>query len=100
MERPARATEQQLAGVAIEKSKIVSSRVTSPLEQRRLIKAMILAPPRAILEAERQRRNHAIDTVMTYCNVKEGDMCGGRKWSGGRPKRVAVSKENERKSRE
>jgi len=54
---------------------------------------MILAPPGATLEEDRQRRNDAINAVTAYCNVEEGDMYGGRKRSGGRPKRVIVKKE-------
>jgi hypothetical protein len=61
--------------------------------QRRLIETMILAPPGATLEAELQRRNDAINTVTAYCKIEEGDMPGGRKRSGGRPKRVVIKKD-------
>jgi hypothetical protein len=55
---------------------------------------MILAPPGVTLEAEHQRRNEAINAVTAYCNIEEGDMCRGRKRSGGRPKRAAIKKES------
>jgi len=95
IEGPVRSIERQLAGVKIDPTpKVVSyfSNDTLP-EQRRLIETMILAPPGATLEAERQRRNDAINAVTAYCKIEEGDMCGGRKRSGGRPKRVVIKKE-------
>lgn len=54
---------------------------------------MILARPGATLEAEHERKNDAINVVTAYCNIEEGDMCGGRKRWVGRPKRVVVKKE-------
>jgi hypothetical protein len=61
---------------------------------------MILAPPAATIEAERQRRDDAINAVTAYCKIEEGDMCGGRKrcggrkHSGGRRKAVVIKKED------
>jgi len=95
-EGPVRAIERQLAGVKIDTApKVVSyfSNDTLP-EQRRLIETMILAPPGATLEAEHQRRNDAINAVTAYCKIEEGDMRGGRKRSGGRPKRAVIKRES------
>ena len=94
-EGPVRSIERQLAGVKIDTApKVVSyfSSDTLP-EQRRLIETMILAPPGATLDAERQRRSDAINAVTAYCKIEEGDMRGGRKRSGGRPKRVVIKAE-------
>lgn len=96
IEGPIRAIEQQLAGIKVSKEpKILSyfSEDTLP-EQRRLIETMILAPPAKTIEAERQRRDDAINAVTAYCKIEEGDMCGGRKRSGGRRKAVVVKKED------
>ena len=54
---------------------------------------MILAPPAETIEAERQRRDDAINGVTAYCKIEEGDICGGRKRSGGRRRAVVVKKE-------
>jgi len=59
-----------------------------------LIETMILAPPGETLEAERKRRNDAINAVSAYCKIQEGDMCGGQKRSGGRRKRVVIKEES------
>jgi hypothetical protein len=94
-EEPVRIIERQLAGVKVDTmSKVASyfSDDTLP-EHRRLIETMILAPPGATLEAERQRRNDAINAVTAYCKIEEGDMYGGRKRSGGRRKPVVIKKE-------
>jgi len=91
-EEPVRTIERQLAGVKLDRtSKAVSyfSKDTLP-EQRRLIETMILAPPGATLEEEQQRRDNAVNAVTAYCKIEEGDMCEGRKRSGGRPKRVVT----------
>ena len=96
IEDPVRAIEQQLAGIKVSKEpKILSyfSENTLP-EQRRLIETMILAPPAETIEAERQWRDDAINAVTAYCKIEEGDMCGGRKRSGGRYKTAVVKKED------
>jgi hypothetical protein len=75
--------------------KIVSyfSEDTLP-EQRRLIETMILAPPGATIQEERQRRGDAINAVTAYCKVEGGDICRGRKRSGGQVKAVVIKKED------
>jgi len=95
-EGPVRVIERQLAGLKVSKEpKIVSyfSEDTLP-EQRRLIETMILAPPGATIEEERQRRDDAVNAVTAYCKIEEGDICGGRKRSGGRVKAVVIKKED------
>lgn len=95
IEGPVRAIEQQLAGVKVGKEpKILSyfSEDTLP-EQRRLIETMILAPPAETIEAERQRRDDAINAVTAYCKIEEGSMFAGRKRSGGRRKDTVVRRE-------
>jgi Protein of unknown function (DUF3435) len=69
-----RAIERQLAGIKVTKDpKILSyfSEDTLP-EQRRLIETMILAPPAETIEAERQRRNNAINAVRRTAKSRRG----------------------------
>ena len=65
-------------------SKVVSyfSKDTLP-KQQQLIKIMMLALLGIIFGKERQRRNNTINAVIVYCDIEEGDICGGRKRCGG-----------------
>jgi uncharacterized protein DUF3435 len=73
-EGPVRVIERQLSGIKIDKQpKVMSyfSENTLP-EQRRLIEAIMLAPPGATLDEEVKRRNNAINAVTAYCKIEEG----------------------------
>ena len=102
MEEPVRTVERQLAGVKLkEEPKLASyfSDDTLP-EQRRLIEALMLAPPGATYEEEVARRNNAIDTVTAYCKVDEGETPKKRWQSSGKVKCVTVTKGERTKSTE
>jgi len=94
-EGPVQTIERQLAGVKVDTAlKVVSYFLKDILpEQRRLIETIILTPPGATLGEERQRRNDAINAVTAYCDIEEGDICGGRKRRGGRRKRAVIKEE-------
>ena len=86
LEDSVRSIENQLAGAKVkgaEKALTYFSKDTLP-EQQRLIETLILAPPGATLEEEYSRRDDAVNAVVAYCKIEEGDMCGGRKRCGGR----------------
>ncbi|KIV98465.1 uncharacterized protein PV09_09731 [Verruconis gallopava] len=86
LESSVRSIEEQLAGVKVRgQEKVLSYFSEDTLaDQRRLIETMILAPPGATLEEESQRRDNAVNAVIAYCKIEEGDMYGGRKRCDGR----------------
>ncbi|KAL9084485.1 MAG: hypothetical protein Q9165_008058 [Trypethelium subeluteriae] len=94
-EQPVRVIERQLAGVKVKREPKTDSYFSNDTlpEQRRLIETMILRPPQPTLKEEAVRRNDAINAVIAYCEIQEGDMYGSRKRSGGRPKDISVTKE-------
>ena len=91
-----RVIDRQFASVKVSKEPKIVSYFSEDtlLKQRRLIETIILAPPGATIQEERQRRDDAVDAVTAYCKIEEGDICGGRKRSGGRVKAVAIKKED------
>lgn len=61
-----------------------------PPEQVRLVETLLAQPTEWTLEAEWQRRNAAVDAIVTYCGYEEGGPLRGR-----RKQTVAVEEEGE-----
>ncbi|KAF1809568.1 C2H2 finger domain protein [Eremomyces bilateralis CBS 781.70] len=99
-EGPVRAIEQQLSGVKISQKPIVASYFTTKTlpEQKRLIEALILAPPGNTLEEEFRRRNEAIIAVTEYCKIEEGDTPKSQTRPRGQMKRLSIKNEDEDRS--
>ncbi|KAK2740142.1 hypothetical protein FQN57_006257 [Myotisia sp. PD_48] len=81
-EEPLREIKRQLSGisgisdikVSKEVEKSISIDKTMPLEQQRLVSAL-LSLPRETLRDEMLRRTEAIDAVAAYCAFEEGETC-------------------------
>jgi uncharacterized protein YeeX (DUF496 family) len=99
-EEPVRVIERQLSGVKIDKQpKVMSYFLEDTLpEQRRLIEAIILAPPGATLDEEVKRRNNAINTVAAYYKIEEGQTPKRVRSSLGQAKARAIKQEEDMQS--
>ncbi|KAF1814282.1 hypothetical protein P152DRAFT_465179 [Eremomyces bilateralis CBS 781.70] len=90
-EGPVRAIERQLSGVKISQNSKANG-------CKRLIEALILAPPGNTLEEEFRRRSEAIIAVTEYCKIEEGDTPKSRTRSRGQTKRLLIKKEDDYRS--
>jgi hypothetical protein len=96
-EQPVRDIERQLSGVKIGEAPSTASYISEDTlpEQKRLIEAVILAPPGTTYEEEVERRNSAINAVTRYCQIEEGQTCRRQKRSTGQAKPVVIKKEED-----